>query len=724
MAGRGLLHRATRSDGGRLTPTRLCSAALHCSLCGVVWLQIQTIMTSAADFYFDPAGPMCATPTAEAGGGDAAAPLLVAYQGEPGAYSEQAVRQLFEQANGSADTAAAAVRPLPCPSFSAVFEAVASGAAPYCLVPIENSLGGSFHDNYDLLLRHRVTCVAELQFKVSHCVVRRQQQDQTRWRRVEFVPRGLVVGSLTRDSICSCCCCLLSSLQLALPGVRLEDIKSCYSHPQALAQCEEYLSKLGIAAVKQYDTAGSAKMIAEQGLRNVAAIASELAAKTYGLEVLARRIEDDEGNYTRFLLLAPATTKNQQALYFQAQQISGSSASESASSSTTTSRSRSGSYSGVLHPNVANLRFSPLLTRTTFKTSLVCTLPDCSGALFKALSVFALRDMQMCKIESRPCKHVNFLQADETQLATRADAAGVQVASAAGAQPAKGGNEGPHGAGAGAGTGAGDAFKYLFFIDTLSSLSQNESLKNGVRHLREYAPFLRVLGSYPVFQRIAATTTTTAAAEAPSSSSSSSSAVAATVAAPAVVAKRAGGLKIGIWGFGSFGQFLAKTFVAQGHSVFVHSRSDYSALSQQLGVHWVASLDALASCGLDALFLSMSILSFEASVRREFPWPKLRNCVVVDVLSVKEHPKAILLDELSKPGVDKSVDILCTHPMFGPESGKFSWNGLAFMYDQVKASNTARTQAVLKIFADEGCRMLQMSCEMHDRLATQPATNN
>ena len=542
-------------------------------------------MTSAADFYFDPAGP--ALLAAEAAAAAAAGqPLVVAYQGEPGAYSEQAVRQLF----GSVGS----VTPLPCPSFSAVFEAVSSGSAPYCLVPIENSLGGSIHDNYDLLLRNRVTCVAELQFKVSHCL-------------------------------------------MALPGVTMQDLREAYSHPQALAQCEGYLGKIGLNAVKQYDTAGSAKMIAEKGLRHVAAIASELAATTYGLNILARRIEDDEGNFTRFLLLTAATTRNQQALYFQPQEL------PEAAGGAGSDRARSLSYSGVLHPNVANLRFNPDLTRTTFKTSLVCTLPDAPGALFKALSVFALRDMQMCKIESRPCKDVNFITEGPV---SRATVAGVADASAA--------------ASAAPNAAAGEAFKYLFFLDLLSSLSQNESLKNGVRHLREYAPFLRVLGSYPVFQKL------TASPEPAAASSSSSS----TAATPA----KKGGLRIGIIGFGSFGQFLAKTFVAQGHTLFVHSRSDYSALSGQLGVQWVPHASELASKQLDVILLSMSILSFEASVK-QMDWKPFaaKGVLIVDVLSVKVHPKTVLQRVLREQGVDKSVDVLCTHPMFGPESGKYSW---------------------------------------------------
>ena len=131
-------------------------------------------MTSAADLYFDAAlaGAVSAgeatlpnAANAAAAGAAAGGALVVAYQGEPGAYSEAAVRQLFSQSGVS-------VAPLPCASFAAVFDAVASGQAPYCLVPIENSLGGSIHDNYDLLLRHKVTCVAELQFRVTHCLVR------------------------------------------------------------------------------------------------------------------------------------------------------------------------------------------------------------------------------------------------------------------------------------------------------------------------------------------------------------------------------------------------------------------------------------------------------------------------------------------------------------------------------------------------------------------------
>jgi len=640
-------------------------------------------MASASDFYFDPASLAAGLSSvaevevrSPVGVPEEGQPLVVAYQGEPGAYSEQATRQMFYNAGFK-------VTPLPCPSFSAVFDAVRSGQAQHCMVPIENSLGGSIHDNYDLLLRNKVTCVAELQFRVSHCL-------------------------------------------LALPGVRLEDIKECYSHPQALAQCEEYLTKLGIKAVKQYDTAGSAKMIKEQGLTHVAAIASELAASTYGLNVLARRIEDDEGNFTRFLLLAPQTTRNQQALYFQAPapSIAGAAADEEGADDASRGlRTRAASFVGPAHPNVANLVFSPTLTRTTFKTSLVFTLPDAPGTLFKALSVFALRDMHLCKIESRPSKHVNFLEHEQRKTFAGASANANAPASSPTASPGLGPMASPTAAAStpyAASTSSSDVavarkFEYLFFIDTLSSLAQNEALKNGVRHLREIAPFLRVLGSYPVFAQNPETAPASLASPKPSWAGPAKhhARTASMLTAAGKYATRP--LRIGIHGFGTFGQFLSKTFVAQGHQCFVHSRSDYSALSATLGVHWVPSVDQFPDLELDVLILSMSIMSFEACVAA-FPWERLQNVTVVDVLSVKEHPRAVLLEHIGKRG-SKSIDILCTHPMFGPDSGKHSWKGLAFQYDKVRIAVDARCEAFLQCFAAEGCRMLQMSCDLHDEYA-------
>jgi exosome complex component RRP43 len=488
-----------------------------------------------------------------------------------------------------------------------------------------------------------------------------------------------------------CVILCLTVPQLALPGQDLSSIKTAYSHPQALAQCEGYLTRLGITPEKQYDTAGSAKMIAEKQLRGVAAIASELAAQTYGLQIIARKIEDDPGNYTRFLLLAPSTTAIQQATMYSA---------PATLAADEAGRPRAGS--SVQHSNVANLNFSPALTRTTFKTSLVFTLPDAPGSLFKALSVFALRDLVLCKIESRPCKSINFLQ--EEQLLSFAD----MKAALEARETTAGGSSS---VAATASESSQQEFKYLFFIDTLSSLSQNESLKNGLRHLKEYAPFLRVLGSYPVFQAMSSSSgekslsgvhdrtnsTATSSLLSPSSSGAYRT------------------LKIGILGFGTFGQFLSKTFVRQGHQVYVHSRSDYSALSQSLGVHWVPKQDDLATMGLDVLIISVSILSFAQQIDG-FPWEKLKNALIVDVLSVKQHPKTLLLAALATRG-DKSLDLLCTHPMFGPQSGGVSWSGLPLMYDRVRVSVSDRCSSFLSCFEREGCRMLEMTCEAHDQYA-------
>ena len=184
-------------------------------------------------------------------------PIRVAYQGEPGAYSEKATRELLGK------NVVAVGRP----NFESCFKAVEGMECDYACLPVENSLGGSIHENYDLMLRYDLTIVAEHEFRVHHCL-------------------------------------------LAKPGVKKEDIKYAISHPQALAQCDNYLRGLDITPVPSYDTAGSAKLLAEGKKlprdctpENTASIASDLAGKTYGLNCLAEGIEDDDSNFTRFLLL-------------------------------------------------------------------------------------------------------------------------------------------------------------------------------------------------------------------------------------------------------------------------------------------------------------------------------------------------------------------------------------------------------------------------------------
>lgn len=180
------------------------------------------------------------------------AQLRVAYQGVPGAYSEAAAGKAYPNCEA-----------IPCDQFEVAFQAVELWIADRAVLPIENSLGGSIHRNYDLLLRHRLHIVGEVQLPVHHCL-------------------------------------------LALPGVRLDYLTRVISHPQALSQCELTLTKLGLNVTREAvdDTAGAAEYIAANNLRDTAAIASARAADLYGLNILADGIQDDSSNVTRFVMLA------------------------------------------------------------------------------------------------------------------------------------------------------------------------------------------------------------------------------------------------------------------------------------------------------------------------------------------------------------------------------------------------------------------------------------
>lgn len=174
----------------------------------------------------------------------------VAFQGEPGAYSEVAVLQLSP-----------AAEPVPSTSFREVFERVESGAVAWGVIPIENSLTGSIKENYDLLAERKLTLVGETIVSVRHCL-------------------------------------------MALPGQLLSDIRQVLSHPQGLEQCSAFLGELGAEQVPTYDTAGSAKMIREEARPGAAAIASRRAAERYRLEILAEGIQNHAENFTRFLAIA------------------------------------------------------------------------------------------------------------------------------------------------------------------------------------------------------------------------------------------------------------------------------------------------------------------------------------------------------------------------------------------------------------------------------------
>jgi prephenate dehydratase len=173
--------------------------------------------------------------------------MKVAYQGEPGAYSEEAGYEYFDSP-----------QMIPQKSFGDVFSIVSSGKCDSGLIPIENSLAGSIHLNYDLLLRHELFIVGEFYLPIRHCLI-------------------------------------------GFPDAALSDIKQVISHPQALGQCADHLRELGVETKPVYDTAGSVKILKSSAERSTAAIASKRTAEIYKMKVLQESFEDNPENYTRFL---------------------------------------------------------------------------------------------------------------------------------------------------------------------------------------------------------------------------------------------------------------------------------------------------------------------------------------------------------------------------------------------------------------------------------------
>ena len=276
--------------------------------------------------------------------------MKVAFQGELGAYSEEAVLLLFPDAE---------VRPMI--SFDDVFDSVDSGTVDFGVIPIENTLFGSVHVNYDLLRRHDLQIIGEWYLRIQH---------------------NLLVNA----------------------GVKKEEITHVYSHPQALGQCQDFIKKHLAQAkvVPAYDTAGAAKMVAEKKDKGMAAIASRRAGEIYGLDFLASGIESDHQNFTRFLALQSQSAFDQH-------------------------------YHDVATEDM--------------KTSVMYAVKEnVPGALFKSLAVFALRDLDLYKIESRPL--------------------------------------------------VGSPGKYVFYID-LEGTIDDESVMRAIGHLGEIAADVKVLGSYP-----------------------------------------------------------------------------------------------------------------------------------------------------------------------------------------------------------------------------------
>ncbi|KAI8540162.1 hypothetical protein RHMOL_Rhmol09G0240700 [Rhododendron molle] len=183
-------------------------------------------------------------------------------------------------------------------------------------------------------------------------------------------------------------------------------------------------------------------------------------------------------------------------------------------------------------------------------------------------------------------------------------------------------------------------------------------------------------------------------------------------------------LKIGIIGFGPFGQFLSKTMIKQGHTITATSRSDHSQLCSHLGISFYREIDGFLEAENDVVMLSTSILSL-SEVVKSIPFRRLkRPTFFVDVLSVKEHPKQVLLQVLPPDS-----DILCTHPMFGPESGRDGWKDLTFVYDRVRIRDEVVCSSFLQIFGSEKESTTRDSFELfsglfiHNRFAKQELKN-
>ena len=274
--------------------------------------------------------------------------VRVAYQGERGAFSEVAARRLL----GNDVTA------VPCHSFETMFASVTQGHSHCCVAPIENSLAGSIHRNYDLLLDSSLTIAGETNLRVVHNLI---------------APRG----------------------------VELADLRRVVSHPVALAQCTRFLAAHPqLEPVPVHDTAGAVRLVVEQGRGDTAAIASDSAAEIYGAQVLERSIEDNAQNFTRFLLLLPQDAQPPQ------------------------------------------LREAA----RRWKTSLVFRTENKPGALFRALGAFAIFDIDLAKIESRPVE--------------------------------------------------GRPWEYSFYLDIVGR-REDPAVARALANLGEIAEMVRVLGSYP-----------------------------------------------------------------------------------------------------------------------------------------------------------------------------------------------------------------------------------
>lgn len=275
--------------------------------------------------------------------------LRAAFQGERGAFSQIAVEQLLGER----------AELVPCERFDEVFRKLAQGEVDSAVIPIENTLHGSIHENYDHLMNFDLRITGETSVRIVHNLI-------------------------------------------APPGVSFSRIREVYSHPVALNQCLLFFERNpAIRKSPFYDTAGSVKMIMEQRPENAAAIASARAAEIYGARILKKSIEDDRQNFTRFFLLR--------------------------------------------RPEDAEGGRPDRDSAKGWKTSVVFTTRNTPGSLFRCLSAFALRDLSLNKIESRPLR--------------------------------------------------GKPWEYLFYLDFLGHVEEVR-VQKALGHLEELADVLKVLGCY------------------------------------------------------------------------------------------------------------------------------------------------------------------------------------------------------------------------------------
>ena len=272
--------------------------------------------------------------------------MNIAFPGERGAFSELAAVEFFGPDNNF----------IAFNEFNDVFESVASGRCKSGLVPIESSLAGSIHQNYDALLESKCHIIGEIYLQIGHYLIANEK-------------------------------------------VTKKNIKKIFSHPQALAQCKKFLKNNfpDVETISFSNTALAVKKIKEENLEDSAAIGSMQAAIDFDMKVLASNIQDNKWNTTRFIALE-----------------------------------RKNHY--------------PARNQSSVKSSIVFSMKNIPGALFKCLAVFALRDIDLHKIESRPV----------------------------------------HGRG----------FKYLFYLDFSGDI-RDEAQNNAINHLKELTSFYHFLGSYP-----------------------------------------------------------------------------------------------------------------------------------------------------------------------------------------------------------------------------------